>query len=616
VAVARFCIALSLLVLSPRLAAQEWALLPSVIPEPRIEHASCVLGRFIYLLGGAAGEDGAAVASNYRYDTVTGAWAERAPMPTARRNAAAAATGGKCYVIGGWDGDGAPTGVVEIYDPSSNSWSAGAGMPTARAGLGAGAIEGLVYAVGGEADGYLTKLEVYDPQADSWASRASMPTARSMSAVAVLDGKLYVAGGTNDALTGFLDVLEAYDPSTNAWSNRKPLPLAVSHLSGAASINRLYLAGGIGEGGTSNKAFIYNPVINFWAARPPLTRVRNRHAMERVGSRLFALGGAEAVSGTPLMVTDTLESLEIGFANGINPGLNDAWVSDEAPFQGLFITVFENLGSVFVAWFTFDSDSTAVGTAVFGAKDQRWVTGLGALEGDTAVISVELTSGGVFNASDPLARQQTAYGTITIVFKSCNEATMAYDFPATGLSGETTIRRAHDANVGLCESAAPKAQADPEPEGLEGITARHNEYRDTVGVPPLAWDPDLAAIAQAWAEACVDEDGSGLIDHNPDRSANYQGSVGENIYGTGARVADPIAAVDLWGDEEADYDIVTNTCSGICGHWTQVVWEDSKLMGCGKHVCPGLNYGRVIVCDYSPAGNIRGQWPYTPVGSQ
>ncbi|NND44004.1 MAG: hypothetical protein HKN58_01680, partial [Xanthomonadales bacterium] len=71
-----------------------------------------------------------------------------------------------------------------------------------------------------------------------------------------------------------------------------------------------------------------------------------------------------------------------GFA--INAGLNDAWVTAQAPFQGLFVTVYEALGLVFVAWFTFDvpeaeaamspqSLQSMQATATFGAEDQRWV---------------------------------------------------------------------------------------------------------------------------------------------------------------------------------------------------------------------------------------------------
>ncbi len=136
----------------------------------------------------------------------------------------------------------------------------------------------------------------------------------------------------------------------------------------------------------------------------------------------------------------------------INAGLNDAWVSADAPFQGFFFTVFPNLEFFFLSWFTFDSEQPGGGvTSVFGAPDQRWVTGAGTYSGNTVTINVELTSGGVFNGSNPLASQEPAYGTITIVFTDCKEAILTYSFPSLGLSGELTLNRVVDSNVALCE---------------------------------------------------------------------------------------------------------------------------------------------------------------------
>jgi plastocyanin len=136
----------------------------------------------------------------------------------------------------------------------------------------------------------------------------------------------------------------------------------------------------------------------------------------------------------------------------INAGLNDAWVSADAALQGLFFTVFADVGLFFLSWFTFDSIAPdASATAVFGAADQRWVTGLGAYSGNSVTLNVELTSGGIFNASDPLATQEGGYGTITVVFISCNEALLTYDFPSVGLSGQFVLTRVVTDNVALCE---------------------------------------------------------------------------------------------------------------------------------------------------------------------
>jgi probable HAF family extracellular repeat protein len=137
----------------------------------------------------------------------------------------------------------------------------------------------------------------------------------------------------------------------------------------------------------------------------------------------------------------------------INAGLNDAWVTADAPFQGMFITVFPDLNLMFVAWFTFDSEQPSNDiTAVFGAPDQRWITALGFYDGNHAELKAELTTGGVFNASDPLPTQDTEYGTIDIEFADCKLASVEFDFPSAGEEGSFNIQRVVDSNVALCET--------------------------------------------------------------------------------------------------------------------------------------------------------------------
>ncbi|NNE05619.1 MAG: hypothetical protein HKN15_07855 [Xanthomonadales bacterium] len=141
-------------------------------------------------------------------------------------------------------------------------------------------------------------------------------------------------------------------------------------------------------------------------------------------------------------------------AVNINAGMNDAWVSALAPLQGLFFTVYPDLGLLFLSWFTFDSVLSGGNTATFGASDQRWVTGAGFYSGNSVTVPVELTSGGIFLGSNPTASQQANYGTITITFNSCNEAILTYDFPSVGLSGMMTLTRVVEDNISLCEMLA------------------------------------------------------------------------------------------------------------------------------------------------------------------
>lgn len=168
----------------------------------------------------------------------------------------------------------------------------------------------------------------------------------------------------------------------------------------------------------------------------------------------------------------------------------------------------------------------------------------------------------------------------------------------TCLNGDLGHRRAHAGSAG--ETAA-----------LAGITAAHNVVRARVGVEPLVWDHRLAATAQAWVDRCVDRSApKGVIDHNPDRGEGHPWEVGENIFAGTAPVSAK-KAVDAWAAEAAAYDYDRNRCAygRTCGHYTQVVWSESRKVGCATHHCPRFTFGHVIVCDYGPAGNDGGR-PY------
>jgi pathogenesis-related protein 1 len=153
-----------------------------------------------------------------------------------------------------------------------------------------------------------------------------------------------------------------------------------------------------------------------------------------------------------------------------------------------------------------------------------------------------------------------------------------------------------------------------EPAELTGMTLFHNQVRAAVDtptpLPPLEWDPALAAYAAQWAAQCIDVvTPIGLIDHNQARQnvAGYA-YIGENIYGSGG-TATAQATVMSWSAEKANYNYTANTCAGVCGHYTQIVWRATTHVGCALKNCPGLQYGSTIVCDYGPGGN-NGQRPY------
>ena len=59
--------------------------------------------------------------------------------------------------------------------------------------------------------------------------------------------------------------------------------------------------------------------------------------------------------------------------------------------------------------------------------------------------------------------------------------------------------------------------------------------------------------------------------------------------------------------EAQGYDVRSNTCSGVCGHYTQIVWGTTRAVACAVATD---RRREVWVCNYDPPGNIVGYRPY------
>ncbi len=148
------------------------------------------------------------------------------------------------------------------------------------------------------------------------------------------------------------------------------------------------------------------------------------------------------------------------------------------------------------------------------------------------------------------------------------------------------------------------------PAQIDAVLAAHNTARDTenANLPAMRWNCDLAAVAQEWANR-------GDFNHSSSswRQSQYQtesgqsvGWIGENLYWYSAPNGNPVAAVTSWEDERQYYNYSNNSCSGVCGHYTQIVWEETTDVGCGVY-----NQGEtIVVCQYLPGGNVNNRRPY------
>ena len=113
-------------------AAGTWAKLPP-LPAPRSSHDTVLVGDTLLVVGGwnsrgAGGHDWHDTAVALDLKSAAPEW-KPVPQPFKRRALAAAAVGGKVYVIGGLGVDAGAVRTVDVYDPATRTWAAGPDLP-------------------------------------------------------------------------------------------------------------------------------------------------------------------------------------------------------------------------------------------------------------------------------------------------------------------------------------------------------------------------------------------------------------------------------------------------------------------------------------------------------
>ncbi len=212
-------------------------------------------------------------------------------------------------------------------------------------------------------------------------------------------------------------------------------------------------------------------------------------------------------------------------------------------------------------------------TVVFDAGARRWV--IGKVAGDLRCVAVSGTE-------DPTGSYDRSSYSASDAVLGCDAACQS-----AFLAEHNRVRtRLNDHKM-------------PAPVGFQPIAAPP--------LAPLSWDTTIASGAQAWADGCSHE---------------HSGApgLGENLYYSAGGAPTPATAVASWESESVDYTYAAigdpvNNQSAI-GHYTQLVWANTSLVGCGSTHCttntpfPGFPEWDFIVCRYSPPGNFTGQFPY------
>ncbi|XP_052737388.1 uncharacterized protein LOC112043280 isoform X1 [Bicyclus anynana] len=139
--------------------------------------------------------------------------------------------------------------------------------------------------------------------------------------------------------------------------------------------------------------------------------------------------------------------------------------------------------------------------------------------------------------------------------------------------------------------------SDFENEALEA----HNEYRREHGTPPLVLNKEISKISQKWAEELA---------RNDNMSYSVNQTYGESVYcgwspdpNVKIRAKD---CVDRWYSEINDYSFGKEPDVLNCGHFTQIIWRDTRELGVGN--AKSKSGKLYVVANYYPPGNFSGQF--------
>lgn len=216
----------------------------------------------------------------------------------------------------------------------------------------------------------------------------------------------------------------------------------------------------------------------------------------------------------------------------------------------------------------------------------------------------------------PDGTKKTVVSTVTVTLKGNDETGYSQETVTTVHETSERNKFSRDMKKALPQdSPGSKASRDTKPLSREGgvqhaptstskkdfskqALEAHNKYRAKHKVPPLKWSDKIAKEAQAWAEKMAR---SRKLQH---ASQSERDGNGENIaMFSGKFETAGEEATNMWYSEVKDYKFDKPGFQGNTGHFTQVVWKESKELGMGRAQIPDgkLTY---VVGRYKPAGNL------------
>lgn len=279
---------------------------------------------YIYLISGGDATF-ANTTLNTRYNTVTGAYVNLAPIPQSRTQIAPVLVNGKIYVIGGYSGSFSPVTTNSIYDIATDTWSTGAVIPQATGDYAIGVYnDSLIYVVGGyTGSGDINTVQIYDTYLNTWTTGTPKTgTAVAGCRMGISGNQIVFVGGYSQTLAAtqslsYLGVINPSAPATITWTSLPNYPAGPAGRHGAGvsaeADGLVYFAGGDPTGqGTQvlTACYAYNTTLGQWETGPNMPT------------------GVSNISGLAgVVANDSLYMVAMGGYNGVAVETSNQWLN-------------------------------------------------------------------------------------------------------------------------------------------------------------------------------------------------------------------------------------------------------------------------------------------------
>ncbi|NXX77823.1 KLH34 protein, partial [Urocolius indicus] len=195
-------------------------------------HSVCVVGNFLYVLGGEIESDDlgdmktekilSVTNKVHRYDPRFNTWTQITGMLEKRCQFSCCVLGKDIFAIGGKGEDGSLHSSVEVYDISRDRWTKAKELPCKIHGHASAICKNTVYISGGKySNPANTSKDLYSLSSpkECWMKQAPMSIARFGHQMATIREAIFTFLGLYEPFSE----IERYDPDKNQWTRLRPL---------------------------------------------------------------------------------------------------------------------------------------------------------------------------------------------------------------------------------------------------------------------------------------------------------------------------------------------------------------------------------------------------------